>query len=313
MKLNINVANKLNRVVKNYIMNKIDVVEILEYYLNNDIERLNKIIHRFNCDMLSEKLQCFENKNIITIEDIRNFRYYLNQINNDVDKEAQERSLYIQKRLLNIIAEEAMASDLEEILLNYDDKSSIQYMLENDIISAKRYVSSDLLYDTKFGNRYSPYYIKYTWEEYKGMYFSNLDEAEEYKYRLISDDKAIYIGSREAKNNTTCILVSMAIATAIYQMYNNHNMSEDCIMMMDYLRACINSEILMNIINEICISSSINDIVYSIIDTIEEIFEALFVKRSIPYLLNYIEIYCGGEVNIKSIKWYIDVVSEDLI
>ena len=263
--------------------------------------------------MLSEKLQYFENKNIITIEDIRNFRYYLNQISNDVDKEAQERSLYIQKRLLNIIAEEAMASDLEEILLNYDDKSSIQYMLENDIISAKRYVSSDLLYDTKFGNRYSPYYIKYTWEEYKGMYFSNLDEAEEYKYRLISDDKAIYIGSREAKNNTTCILVSMAIATAIYQMYNNHNMSEDCIMMMDYLRACINSEILMNIINEICISSSINDIVYSIIDTIEEIFEALFVKRSIPYLLNYIEIYCGGEVNMKSIKWYIDVVSEDLI
>jgi len=174
--------------------------------------------------MLSEKLQYFENKNIITIEDIRNFRYYLNQINNDVDKDAQERSLYIQKRLLNIIAEEAMASDLGEILLNYDDKSSIQYMLENDIISAKRYVSSDLLYDTKFGNRYSPYYIKYTWEEYKGMYFSNLDEAEEYKYRLISDDKAIYIGSREAKNNTTCILVSMAIATAIYQMYNNHNM-----------------------------------------------------------------------------------------
>ena len=53
MKLNIKVANKLNRVVKNYIMNKIDVVEILEYYLNNDIERLNKIIHRFNCAMLS--------------------------------------------------------------------------------------------------------------------------------------------------------------------------------------------------------------------------------------------------------------------
>jgi len=40
--------------------------------------------------MLSEKLQYFENKNIITIEDIRNFRYYLNQINNDVDKDAQE-------------------------------------------------------------------------------------------------------------------------------------------------------------------------------------------------------------------------------
>ena len=263
--------------------------------------------------MLSEKLQYFENKSIITIEDIRNFRYYLNQINNDVDKDAQERSLYVQKRLLNIIAEEAMASDLEDILLNYDDKSSIQYMLENNIISAKRYVLSDLLYDTKFGNRYSPYYIKYTWEEYRDMYFANVDEAEEYKYRLISDDKAIYIGSKESRNNTTCILVSLAIATAIYEMYNKHNMSEDCIMMMDYLRACINSEILMDIINSICISSSINDIVYNIIDTIEEIFEALFVKRSIPYLMNYIEMYCGGEVNMQSIKWYIDVVSEDLI
>lgn len=313
MKLDIKVANKLNRVVKNYIMNKIDVVEILEYYLHNDIERLNKIIHRFNCDMLSEKLQYFENKSIITIEDIRNFRYYLNQINNDVDKDAQERSLYVQKRLLNIIAEEAMASDLEDILLNYDDKSSIQYMLENNIISAKRYVLSDLLYDTKFGNRYSPYYIKYTWEEYRDMYFANVDEAEEYKYRLISDDKAIYIGSKESRNNTTCILVSLAIATAIYEMYNKHNMSEDCIMMTDYLRACINSEILMDIINSICISSSINDIVYNIIDTIEDIFELLFVKRRIPYLMNYIEMYCGGEVNMQSIKWYIDVVSEDLI
>lgn len=313
MKLSAKIGNKLNRVVKNYIMNKIDVVEILEYYLNNDIERLNKIIHRFNCDMLSEKLQYFENKNIITIEDIRNFRFYLNQISNDVDKDAQERSLYIQKRLLNIIAEEAMASDLESILLNFDDKSSIQYMLENSIISAKRYVSSDLLYDERFGNRYSPYYVKYTWEEYRDMYFSNLDEAEEYKYRLLSDDKVIYIGSKESRNNTTCILVSLAIATAIYEMYNKHDMSGDCVLMMDYLRACINSEILMNIINSICISSSINDIVSSIIDTIEEIFEALFVRRSIPYLLNYIEVYCGGEVNMSSIKWYIDIVSEDLI
>ena len=314
MKLNKEkVESKVNRIVKDYVRNRIDIVDLLEYYFHNDSERLDKIIRRFNDETFDKRHGMFDGGLPLTMEDIKDFRYYLNEVNHNVDKKAQIRSLDIQRRILDIIAEDAMSHDLENILTEYDDTTSIQYMLYNDILCGARYVESDLLYGRSFGNRYAPHYIKYTWEEYKEMYFTNIEEADEYAYKLMTSDRAVYIGDNNYNRNTVCTLVTLAFATAIAIMYERHNMEDEGVTKKEYLASCINSDIIINVLNELCISSSVFDILYFMVDTIDEIFDSLYIRRSKAYLLEYIDIYCDGEVNMKRIENYINEVYKDLV
>lgn len=306
------VESKVNRIVKDYVRNRIDIVDVLEYYFHNDTERLNKIIKRFNDETFDKRRGMFEGGLPLTMDDIKDFRYYLNEVNHNVDKKLQIRSLDIQRKLLDIIAEDAMSHDLEEILTEYDDTTSIQYMLYNDILCGARFVESDLLYGRSFGNRYAPYYIKYTWEEYKEMYFTNLAEADEYAYKLMTSDRAIYIGDNNYNRNTVCTLVTLAFATAIAIMYERHNMEDEGITKKEYLASCINSDIIVDVLNDLCISSSVSDILYFMVDTIDEIFEALYIRRSKAYLLEYIEIRCEGEIDMKRVENYINEVYKEL-
>ena len=306
------VESKVNRIVKDYVRNRIDIVDVLEYYFHNDSERLDKIIRRFNDETFEKRRGMLDGGLPLTMEDIKDFRYYLNEVNHNVDKKAQIRSLDIQRRLLDIIAEDAMSHDLEEILTEYDDTTSIQYMLYNDILCGARFVESDLLCGRTFGNRYSPYYIKYTWEEYKEMYFPNLAESDEYAYKLLTSDRAIYIGDNNYNRNTVCTLVTLAFATAIAIMYERHNMEDEGITKKEYLTSCINSDIIVDVLNDLCISSSVSDILYFMVDTIDEIFEAMYIRRSKAYLLEYIEIRCEGEIDIKRVENYINEVYKEL-
>ena len=306
------VESKVNRIVKDYVRNRIDIVDVLEYYFHNDSERLDKIIKRFNDETFDKRRGMLDGGLPLTMEDIKDFRYYLNEVNHSVDKKAQIRSLDIQRRLLDIIAEDAMSHDLEEILTEYDDTTSIQYMLYNDILCGARFVESDLLYGRSFGNRYAPYYIKYTWEEYKEMYFPNMAEADEYAYKLMTSDRAVYIGDNNYNRNTVCTLVTLAFATAIAIMYERHNMEDEGITKKEYLASCINSDIIVDVLNDLCISSSVSDILYFMVDTIDEIFDSLYIRRSKEYLLEYIEIRCEGEIDIKRVENYINEVYKEL-
>lgn len=308
------IESKVNRIVKDYIRHRIDIVDVLEFYFYNDNERLDKIIKRFNAEMYDEKNGNFDKTIPLTIEDIKEFRYYLNDMIKDEEgRKLQKRSLHIQRRLLNIIAEEAMLSDLEDILTNYNDKLSIQSMIDDEIICSARYVESDLLYTQNFGNPYSPYYIKYTWEEYKEMYFANLEEADEYAYKILAHDKAVYTGDTAINRNTVCALMTLAFSTAIAIMYEKHNMEDEGVEMIDYVHSCINSDIIVNILNYLCISSSVLDILYFMVDTIDEIFNAIYIRKDRDYLIEYLTMYSEGEIVIPRIEYFLDEVFKDLI
>lgn len=306
------VESKVNRIVKDYVRNRIDIVDVLEYYFHNDSERLDKIIRRFNDETFDKRRGMFDGGLPLTMEDIKDFRYYLNEVNHNVDKKAQIRSLDIQRRLLDIIAEDAMSHDLEEILTEYDDTTSIQYMLYNDILCGARYVESDLLYGRSFGNRYAPYYIKYTWEEYKEMYFTNLAEADEYAYKLMTSDRAIYIGDNNYNRNTVCSLVTLAFATAIAIMYERHNMEDEGVTKKEYLASCINSDIIVDVLNDICISSSVSDILYFMVDMMNEVFHAMYIVKDKDLVIEYLDAYCDGELDIKRVENYINEVYKEL-
>lgn len=315
---NKNIENKVNSIVKNYIRNKIDIIEILDYYMKEDMERLTRIINRFQYAIYDEKNGIIDKSNPLSIEDIKDFRFYLNSMKiEDVDKEAKKRNLYIQGRLLDIIAEEAMASNLEAILTDYEDDLSLQYMVDNDIICNTKYVESDLLYDERFGNPYSPFYIKYTWKEYQEMYFRNADEAEEYKYSLLSEDKAIYVGDTDVNRNTVCALVTLAIATAIVIMYEKYNIEDEGIELMEYMHSCMNSDanssIIIDVLNDMCISSSIPDIIYFMGETIDDIFRIMYVDRDKNELLEYIDMYTEGEVVLQRIEYFVNEVFRDYV
>lgn len=307
------VESKVNRIVKDYVRNRIDIVDVLEYYFHNDSERLDKIIRRFNDETFDKRRGMFDGGLPLTMEDIKDFRYYLNEVNHSVDKKAQVRSLDMQRRLLDIIAENAMSHDLEEILTEYDDTTSIQYMLYNDILCGARFVESDLLYGRSFGNRYAPYYIKYTWEEYKEMYFTNIEEADEYAYKLMTSDRAVYIGDNNYNRNTVCSLVTLAFATAIAIMYERHNMEDEGVTKKEYLASCINSDIIVDVLNDICISSSVSDILYFMVDMMNEVFHAMYIAKDKDLVIEYLDAYCDGELDIKRVENYINEVFKDLI
>lgn len=306
------VESKVNRIVKDYVRNRIDIVDVLEYYFHNDSERLDKIIRRFNDETFEKRRGMLDGGLPLTMEDIKDFRYYLNEVNHSVDKKAQIRSLDIQRRLLDIIAEDAMSHDLEEILTEYDDTTSIQYMLYNDILCGARFVESDLLYGRTFGNRYTPYYIKYTWEEYKEMYFTNLAEADEYAYKLMTSDRAVYIGDNNYNRNTVCSLVTLAFATAIAIMYERHNMEDEGVAKKEYLASCINSDIIVDVLNDICISSSVSDILYFMVDMMNEVFHAMYIVKDKDLVIEYLDAYCDGELDIKRVENYINEVYKEL-
>ena len=49
------------------------------------------------------------------------------------------------------------------------------------------------------------------------------------------------------------------------------------------------------------------------VDTIDEIFDSLYIRRSKAYLLEYIEIRCEGEIDIKRVENYINEVYKELV